>query len=395
MKLSNRFANSVGAAALSVTILVSSLFAAPTASYAAEPIVVGGKAVVTNTDGDAINVRDGAGVANVEVAEAFEGQKVTVLAGPKKDSNGKNWYKVDAPAGTGWIRADFLDGLSAAASQEKVASKQAAKLVGFAIVSNTDGDPLRMRSAAGKDGKVVTTLAPGTNVAIKQGPLADSDNTVWYQVSANGVTGWVMGQYLAQAQAPSQVAEKPVAQKPAVDAKPAVEARPAVAQEKPVAAKVEEKPVAAKVEEKPVAPKVEEVAQKPQVAAAVVDKSSRGATIVSTALQYVGYRYVYGGTTPKGFDCSGFTYYVYNKVGVKLSRDMRTQFNTGSRISRDNLMPGDLVFWSNTYKPGLSHSGIYIGNGKFVHSQNESTGVVVTSMNTAYWASRYTGASRP
>ncbi len=383
MKLSNRFANSVGAAALSLLILISSLFAAPTASYAATPITVGGKAVVTNTDGDTINVRNGAGVSNAQVAEAHEGETVTVLAGPKKDSNGKNWYKIEAPDGTGWIRADFLEGKSATSSKESSTPKQAAKLTGFAKVANTDGDPLRMRSAASKDGKVITTLAPDTNVAIKQGPLTDTDKVVWYQVSANGVTGWVMGQYLVQSQAPT----KPVAeQKPVVQSKPAVEAKPAVATEKPVATKAEQKP----------ATKSEPVAQKPQAETAVeTNYSSRGELVVSTAMKYLGYRYRYGGTTPSGFDCSGFTYYVYNKVGVKLSRDMNVQINSGPRISRDNLMPGDLLFWSNTYKRGLSHAGIYIGNGKFIHAENESTGVVISSLNTAYWASRYTAAVRP
>lgn len=375
MKLSNRFANSVGAAALSLLILFSSLFAAPTASYAATPVTVGGKAVVTNTDGDNINVRDGAGTSNAQVAEAHEGEIVTVLAGPKKDSNGKSWYKIQAPDGTGWIRADFLEGKSSSSSNSNSTPKQAAKLTGFAKVANTDGDPLRMRSAASKDGKVITTLAPDTNVAIKQGPLTDADKIVWYQVSANGVTGWVMGQYLVQSQAPSKAATE---EKAATQSKPVVEAKPAVSKEKPVATKSEP------------------VAQKPQAETAVeTNYSSRGEAIVSTAMKYLGYRYRYGGTTPNGFDCSGFAYYVYNKVGVKLSRDMNVQINSGTRISRDNLMPGDLLFWSNTYKRGLSHVGIYIGNGKFIHAENESTGVVISSLNTAYWASRYTGATRP
>ncbi|HKP51952.1 MAG TPA: NlpC/P60 family protein [Chloroflexia bacterium] len=381
MKLSNRFANSVGAAALSLLILFSSLFATPTASYAATPITVGGKAVVTNTDGDNINVREGAGVANAQVAEAHEGEIVTVLAGPKKDSNGKNWYKIQAPDGTGWVRADFLEGKSNASSTSSNSNstpKQAAKLTGFAKVANTDGDPLRMRSAASKDGKVITTLAPDTSVAIKQGPLTDADKVVWYQVSANGVTGWVMGQYLVQSQAPSKAATE---KKPATQSKPVVEAKPAVSTEKPVATKTEQKPATKS------APEVNTASE--------TNYSSRGEAIVSTAMKYLGYRYRYGGTTPNGFDCSGFAYYVYNKVGVKLSRDMNVQINSGTRISRDNLMPGDLLFWSNTYKRGLSHVGIYIGNGKFIHAENESTGVVISSLNTAYWASRYTGATRP
>ncbi len=69
--------------------------------------------------------------------------------------------------------------------------------------------------------------------------------------------------------------------------------------------------------------------------------------------------------------------------------------NSGQRIARADLQPGDMVFFSNTYKRGLSHAGIYIGNGKFVHAENESTGVMVSSLSTPYYSSRYTGATRP
>jgi cell wall-associated NlpC family hydrolase len=375
LKLSNRFASSAGAVVLSLLILFSSLITAPQASYAATAITVGGKAVVTNTDGDSINIREGAGVENAQVAEAHEGDTVSVLAGPKKDTKGKNWYKVTAPDGTGWISAAFLEAKSSTTTSQS--SSTTPKLTGFARVANTDGDPLRMRSAASKDGKVVTTLAADTIVAIKQGPLADANGTIWYQVSANGLTGWVMGQYLAQASAPAKPA---AATKPATSTKPAVEAKPAAADTKPVASQVDN-----------VKPKTVTAVQ-PAVQTSV---AGRGDNIVSLAMKYVGYRYRYGGTTPNGFDCSGFVYYVYNKSGVSLSRDMNVQWNSGARISRDNLQPGDILFWSNTYKRGLSHVGIYIGGGKFVHAENESTGVVVSSLNTAYWASRYSGAVRP
>ncbi len=133
MKFSNRFARSAGAAALSLTILFSSLYAAPHTTYAATPITVGGKAVVSNTDGDNINVRDSASTDAGKVANAHEGETVTVLAGPKSDSNGNTWYKVQAPGGTGWVSAAFLDGKSNASSSSSsskestnTSSKQAA-----------------------------------------------------------------------------------------------------------------------------------------------------------------------------------------------------------------------------------------------------------------------------
>jgi cell wall-associated NlpC family hydrolase len=124
--------------------------------------------------------------------------------------------------------------------------------------------------------------------------------------------------------------------------------------------------------------------------------SSLGQRVVSIALRYVGYRYRYGGISPStGFDCSGFVYYVYKAAGHPISRDIYAQYRTGVSVSRSSLRPGDLVFFKNTYKAGLSHASIYIGGGRIVHAQSESTGVTTTSLSTSYWSSRYLGARRP
>jgi cell wall-associated NlpC family hydrolase len=125
-------------------------------------------------------------------------------------------------------------------------------------------------------------------------------------------------------------------------------------------------------------------------------EAARGARIAGNALDLVGYRYRFGGSSPRtGFDCSGFVYYVMQSAGISVGRTAAAQFNSGTRVSTDNLQPGDMVFFSNTYKRGLSHAGIYIGNGKFVHAENESTGVRVSNLWSAYYASHYTGAVRP
>lgn len=122
---------------------------------------------------------------------------------------------------------------------------------------------------------------------------------------------------------------------------------------------------------------------------------ARGQAIVSTAERYVGYRYRFGGTSPSGFDCTGFVYFVLNKAGVSIGRNMYEQYNSGPRVSTANMQPGDLVFFSNTYKRGLSHAGIYIGNGRFINAANESVGVTVSNLWSSYWASHFTAAVRP
>ncbi|MEZ4561400.1 MAG: NlpC/P60 family protein [Thermomicrobiales bacterium] len=123
--------------------------------------------------------------------------------------------------------------------------------------------------------------------------------------------------------------------------------------------------------------------------------TSSGQSMVSFAMQYVGYPYAYAGEGPYAFDCSGFTKFVaQNTLGMDITHDMFTQIGMGASVDRSGLAPGDLVFFANTFRPGLSHTGIYIGDGQFVHAENESTGVVVSDLNSDYYSSRWYGATR-
>jgi Cell wall-associated hydrolases (invasion-associated proteins) len=130
-----------------------------------------------------------------------------------------------------------------------------------------------------------------------------------------------------------------------------------------------------------------------QVAAATKQQVSRSnsSNLTNHALSLVGVPYVFGGTSRSGFDCSGYTQYVFKGSGTYLPRTASEQFHVGSSVTRNQLQPGDLVFFS-TYAPGASHVGIYIGGGRFVHASN--SGVRVTNLNDSYYSSRYLGARR-
>lgn len=120
--------------------------------------------------------------------------------------------------------------------------------------------------------------------------------------------------------------------------------------------------------------------------------SSSGAAVVAKAKSYIGYKYVYGGSSPStGFDCSGFTSYIYIQFGVSLNRTAAGQYSNGTAVSRANLQPGDLVMFG---KSGINHVGIYIGGGMIVHAENSSTGVTTDTINSGYYNNNYVGARR-
>ncbi len=120
--------------------------------------------------------------------------------------------------------------------------------------------------------------------------------------------------------------------------------------------------------------------------------------VVSIARRYVGYPYVWGAAGPNAFDCSGFTLFVYRQAGITLAgRSAAAQYSTpGTRIrSYSALQPGDLIFFANTYAPGITHVGIYAGNGQMIDAANSRVGVRITSIHQTYWSSRFAGGIRP
>lgn len=106
----------------------------------------------------------------------------------------------------------------------------------------------------------------------------------------------------------------------------------------------------------------------------------------------IGTEYRGGGVSTSGFDCSGFTMYIYDKLGIDLPHQSGSQFSMGTAVSRSDLREGDLVFFNTTGK-GVSHVGIFVGNGKFAHASS-SNGVIINSLSESYYVNRYVGAKR-
>ena len=118
----------------------------------------------------------------------------------------------------------------------------------------------------------------------------------------------------------------------------------------------------------------------------------QGLDIIATGKKYIGVPYVFGGTTPKGFDCSGFLQYVFKENGFIVPRLADEQYQLGKAVKTKELTAGDLVFFT-TYEAGASHCGIYLGQGQFLHTSS-SRGVRIDLLNNVYWAPRFYGAKK-
>ncbi len=257
-------------------------------------------------------------------------------------------------------------------------------------------------------------IHPGDNIHIPGDSASFSESVVTYTVQSgdtlrgiatahgvsltaiinyesNGITNpdlIFVGQEITIPGGSSQVVSEPVAEpqsNPAPESEPAPPANPEPEPEPQPAHDPEPEPQAqAQPEPEP---------QQAQQAAPA--SSSVGQQIVDLAMQFQGSPYVWGATGPNSFDCSGFTYYIVNQViGGGFPRAMEGQASYGVSVSSENLQPGDIVFQQNTYKPGMSHVGIYIGNGQFVNAANESVGVTVSNLWDSYWGPRYHSAIR-
>ena len=258
---------------------------------------------------------------------------------------------------------------------------------------SAEGSSLRVRAQADTTGEVLAKLPHGTTVEV----LTSVENG-WYQISVDNTVGYVSGDYLIVDEA--EAASLPV------------ESEPVYVQVTTSVLNVRSGPGTDydKVGTLRSGQILQATAQDgwykvdsgyisadyvKEVDASAASQSGKGQEIANFALQFVGYPYVYGGSSPKGFDCSGLTSYVYSQCGYSINRTASNQLSNGYAVEKSALQPGDLVFFrqNGSTKPA-SHVGIYIGNNQYVHSSTPGVGVIISDLNDPYMSAGYVGARR-
>jgi peptidoglycan DL-endopeptidase LytF len=307
----------------------------------ADTLPAGSWATVTNTSpADGLRLRTDPMPWADLIAVLLEGSTLHVDDGPLTGSNGDPRYQVTAQGQAGWVDGIYLTPTNAPDPGEAVAPPAAPTTApdglgagAWAQVTNVAAyGGLKLRVAPAPHEQLLTAYSEGTLLHILEGPATGNNGDPWYRVAWNGSWGWVDGVYLAAANPPSTNA---------------------------------------------------------------ADGTANGQALVNSALAQVGKKYVWGGNGPDVFDCSGLMVFSARQaLGISLPRTAAEQAFAGIHVDRADLQPGDLVFFENTYMPGITHVGIYIGNNRWVTAEDEQNGVTILTLDVSYWQAHYAGARR-
>lgn len=340
-------------------------------AMAVPALAVGG---ITNTGSSTLNLRAQASSGSSVLAKIPGGSSVEVL-----NTDTAGWYQISFGGMTGYVSSQYVD-----LAQTAAAMKGRIK----------DG-PLNVRSApsasAGKCGK----LDAGQEVEI----LETLDG--WYRIDSGYVSADYVTVLTAAAQAPAQPA--PAAEDAAVygriiEGPLNVRSGPGTGYDK--CGKVNTGKTVEILETVDGWYRIENGYVSADyvriLTEADLSASSVANDVVELALGYVGSPYVYGGSSPKGFDCSGFTSYIYKQFGYSINRTCSGQLDNGTPVAMSELQPGDLVIFKKyaSSSKRASHVGIYIGDGQFVHASTAKVGVIVSHLSDAYYTTGFVGGRR-
>lgn len=343
MKLSRRFFAFMIAAVLLISAIPMRVSAKGDIAYG-----------IGFTTGSGLRLRSEPGTDSKIVTSAPKGEVLLVI------SKVGDWYKVIYNLKEGYMHSDYVS----------VLTRENAEL-GYGKINGTN---VNLRSGPGTNYRILTQGSNGDKAYII------GINSGWYKVIFNGKICYIRSDYLDLTEIPY---ENATSRKDPIFFRNGKSTGVA-----PSASALPEAPA----EEKPAAP--EKPAEPEKNESAPVTGSAAGQQILNKAKQYLGIPYVYGGASPAGFDCSGLVYYVLRSLGYSSYRTPADQYRQGTYVAKSDLQPGDIVFFAGTYGSGISHVGIYAGEGKFIHSPNSRSVVSYGNLNDSYWVNHYYGARR-
>lgn len=257
-------------------------------------------------------------------------------------------------------------------SQENTSAETQETAANEAKVKYVSAETLNLREKAETDAKILLQLDRNTKVTVVE--VVDS---TWSKVEVNGLTGYVASKYLSDTI--TQVTSR---------SEETSRTNQVSANQETTSSNESQQAANENTENNSSTSNNEGTSSN-------VGTSTTGANIVEFAKKYLGYKYVSGGASPAtGFDCSGFTTYVYKNFGITLSRTSTAQASNGTAVQKSNLKQGDLVIFNNSSNTKVGHVGIYIGDNKFIHAANPSKGVIITALSDSYYSARYVGARR-
>lgn len=342
---------------------------------------------------DDVRYRTGPSTSNSIIGTISEGTEVQVIG------INSGWYKLVYNGNTGYMRSDYIDIISSSDSSgyDSGTSSDSGE-ASVNMSGSVTGNYVRLRNGPSLTASIITLLNKGTSVDVL------SETSGWYKINYSGTTGYMSSDYIAL----SSYSESDVE---AMDEIGYVVGNYVRFRQGPSVndAIITTLNYGTSVQ---ILGKTDDGWYKIQYngntgymsadyisvgEAPASSDSELGAEIAAYAQQFVGYSYVYGGASPStGFDCSGLMYYVYGQFGYSIQRTATRQYDyNGVYVSKSELQPGDLVFFAGDgAEYGITHVGMYIGNGQFVHASTSSTGVIISSLNSSYYSRVYYGAKR-
>lgn len=291
-----------------------------------------------------LNVRESASTSAKKVGMLENGTTVSIT------SASGDWYYIKSGNVKGYVfsayvKADGATGLATTTNTSDNKNEGSASNPVKGNIFKCNVSSLRVRKSPSTDAAVVAGLVKGNQVTFVE-VAKDKD---WYKVTTSrGVTGYVAKEYLTYYSAGNSTSRGDSGS-----------------------------------------------STTNKTTTTTTTNTSAADKIIATAKKYLGVKYKYGGSSPSGFDCSGFTQYVFKQCGYSISRTSKAQSSNGTAVKKSDLKKGDLVFFSNSSTSGVGHVGIYIGGGQFIHSSSgKKYCVTISSLSDPYYVKHYKTARR-